>query len=111
MYELLESWLRNKNDMVVFEAARAICSLPNVTQKELFPAVSALQLMLLNSKPTMRFAAIRTLNKLAMTHPVAVWPCNLDMENLITDGNRSIATFAITTLLKVMEWGFGGVDR
>ena len=26
--------------------------------------------------------------------------CNLDLENLITDVNRSIATLAITTLLK-----------
>jgi len=100
MFDLLESWLRHKNDMVVYEAARAITALPNISQKELFPAVSALQLMLLSSKPTLRFAAIRTLNRLAQTCPVAVWPCNLDMENLITDGNRSIATFAITTLLK-----------
>ncbi|KAJ3117113.1 coatomer subunit gamma [Phlyctochytrium bullatum] len=100
MYEALESWLRHRNDMVVYEAARAICNLKNVTSKEVFPAVSALQLMLGNHKPTLRFAAIRTLNKLAMTHPAAVAQCNLDMENLITDPNRSIATFAITTLLK-----------
>lgn len=99
-YEVLEGWLRHRNDMVVYEAARAICNLKNVTSQELFPAVSALQLMLVNHKPTLRFAAIRTLNKLAMTHPAAVAPCNLDMENLITDPNRSIATFAITTLLK-----------
>ncbi|KAJ3128254.1 coatomer subunit gamma [Nowakowskiella sp. JEL0407] len=71
MYELLESWLRHKNDMVVYEAAKAICNLKDVTSKELFPAVSALQLMLVNHKPTLRFAAIRTLNKLAMTHPTA----------------------------------------
>lgn len=36
-----------------------------------------------------------------MTQPAAVTACNLDMENLITDSNRSIATYAITTLLKV----------
>ncbi|KAJ3298811.1 Coatomer subunit gamma-2 [Borealophlyctis nickersoniae] len=100
LYEVLEGWLRHKHDMVVYEAARAICNLRDVTSKELFPAVSALQLMLVNHKPTLRFAAIRTLNKLAMTHPTAVFPCNMDMENLITDPNRSIATFAITTLLK-----------
>lgn len=35
-----------------------------------------------------------------MTHPAAVTACNLDLENLITDVNRSIATLAITTLLK-----------
>ena len=48
----------------------------------------------------MRFAAIRTLNKVALSHPAALKVCNLDMEGLITDPNRSIATLAITTLLK-----------
>ena len=59
-----------------------------------------LQLFLASPRPTLRFAAIRTLNKVAATHPVAISPCNLDMENLITDPNRSISTLAITTLLK-----------
>jgi coatomer subunit gamma len=35
-----------------------------------------------------------------MTHPLAVTNCNIDMESLISDSNRSIATLAITTLLK-----------
>ncbi len=38
--------------------------------------------------------------QVAMTHPTALKVCNLDMENLVTDSNRSIATLAITTLLK-----------
>ena len=38
-----------------------------------------------------------------MKHPSAVTACNLDLENLITDVNRSIATLAITTLLKVQS--------
>lgn len=104
-YELLENWLRHKSDMVVYEAARAICHLAEVGtvgigSKELFPAVNALQVMLVNHRPALRFAAIRTLNRLALSYPVAVSPCNLDMENLITDANRSVATLAITTLLK-----------
>ena len=36
-----------------------------------------------------------------MKHPAAVTACNMELENLITDSNRSIATLAITTLLKV----------
>ena len=40
-----------------------------------------------------------------MTHPAAVTACNLDLENLITDVNRSIATLAITTLLKTGSEG------
>lgn len=39
-------------------------------------------------------------HQVAMKHPSAVTACNLDLENLITDSNRSIATLAITTLLK-----------
>lgn len=48
----------------------------------------------------LKFAAIRTLSKLAQTQPNAVSSCNLEMERLINDENRSIATYAITTLLK-----------
>ena len=47
-----------------------------------------------------RYAGVRSLNKVAIKHPSAVTACNLDLENLITDNNRSIATLAITTLLK-----------
>lgn len=35
-----------------------------------------------------------------MIHPAAVTTCNLELESLITDSNRSVATLAITTLLK-----------
>jgi coatomer subunit gamma len=35
-----------------------------------------------------------------MTRPLAVMNCNAELESLMTDQNRSIATLAITTLLK-----------
>jgi coatomer subunit gamma len=62
--------------------------------------LAVLQLFLSSPKPTLKFAAIRTLSALSLTHPTSVATCNLDMENLISDSNRSIATYAITTLLK-----------
>ena len=99
-YDFLESCLRHKAEMVIFEAARAICNLRDVTARELAPAITVLQLFLSSSKPVLRFAAVRTLNKVAMVHPLAVTNCNIDMETLISDPNRSIATLAITTLLK-----------
>lgn len=116
MYSILEMCLRHRHEMVNLEAARAICSLTGVTSKELVPAISGklpielwlqgpyilvLQLFLNSPKATLRFSSLRTLSKLAVTHPATVAPCNLDMENLLNDSNRSIATFAITTLLKV----------
>ncbi|RZC67029.1 hypothetical protein C5167_010725 [Papaver somniferum] len=99
-YDYLEGCLRHKAEMVIFEAARAITELSGVTNRELTPAITVLQLFLSSSKPVLRFAAVRTLNKVAMTHPLAVTNCNIDMESLISDQNRSIATLAITTLLK-----------
>jgi coatomer subunit gamma len=49
----------------------------------------------------LKFAATRTLAALALSHPTSVATCNVDLENLIADQNRSVATYAITTLLKV----------
>ena len=109
LFDYLESSLRHKSDMVIYEAASAICSLSGVTQRELAPAVTVLQLFLCSPKPCLRFAAVRTLNKVAMVHPLAVTPCNMDMEGLINDSNRSIATLAITTLLKTGSES--GVER
>ncbi|GAA5823565.1 hypothetical protein JCM11251_000682 [Rhodosporidiobolus azoricus] len=100
MYELIEGYLKHKSDMVNYEAARAICDMKNVGAQELQRPIAVLQLFLSSPKATLKFAAIRTLAKLAQTHPNAVQVCNLDMEKLINDDNRSVATFAITTLLK-----------
>lgn len=96
----IEKCLREKSEMVVYEAAHAIVNLKRTTARELAPAISILQLFCGSPKATLRFAAVRTMNKVAMVHPVAITTCNLDLEGLITDTNRSVATLAITTLLK-----------
>lgn len=98
--DYLESCLRHKSEMVMFEAARAICSQKNVSSKRMSPAITVLQLLLCSPRTTLRFAAVRTLNQVAMNYPMEVSVCNIDLETLITDTNRSIATLAITTLLK-----------
>lgn len=100
MLDLLEAWLRHTSDMVNYEAAKAICELRGVNEVELTKPVSVLRVFLGSPRGPLKFAAIRTLSKLAQTHPQAVKACNVEMENLITDPNRSVATFAITTLLK-----------
>ncbi|RDB29334.1 putative coatomer subunit gamma, partial [Hypsizygus marmoreus] len=100
MLELLDGWLRHKSDMVNFEAARVICEMKNVSAPQLSKAISVLQLFLSSPKPVLKFAATRTLAALAVTHPTSVAACNVDLESLITDPNRSVATYAITTLLK-----------
>lgn len=62
-YDFLEGCFRHKSEMVIFEAARAITELNGVTSRELTPAITVLQLFLSSSKPVLRFAAVRTLNK------------------------------------------------
>lgn len=109
LFDFIEGCLRHKSDMVIYEAASAIVSLKCTTSKELASAVSVLQLLCSSPKPSLRYAAVKTLNKISITHPAAVTACNLDLENLITDQNRSIATLAITTLLKTGNEG--SVDR
>lgn len=99
-FDFLEACLRHRSDIVIYEAARVIASLPDVTPSELQPAVSILQRFLIQPKSSLRFAGIRTLNQIASTMPLAVTSCNADMEVLIPDQNRSIATLAITTLLR-----------
>lgn len=100
MLEFIEKCLREKSEMVVYEAAHALVKLKQTTARELAPAISILQLFCASPKATLRFAAVRTMNKVAIAHPVAITTCNLDLEGLITDSNRSVATLAITTLLK-----------
>jgi len=99
-YAFLEASLRHKSEMVVYEAAKSICALPNIEPQELSPAVNVLQLFLSSPKPAVRFAAIKTVSQVAVNHPRIVSKCNEDLEALIADANRSIATLAITTLLK-----------
>ena len=63
MYDFIETCLRHKSEMVIYEAAHAIVNMKHTPAKELAPAVSVLQLFCGSSKPTLRFAAVRTLNK------------------------------------------------
>ena len=104
-YQFLENCLRHKNEMVIYEAAKAICNLPGVDSSDLNPAITVLQLFLSSPKPALRFAAMRTLSEVAVRQPVSVAKCNEHMEDLVNDSNRSIATLAITTLLKTGNEG------
>ncbi len=61
---------------------------------------TVLQEFLSSPIPTQRFAAVRALNDIVSRFPYVVAPCRADLEHLITDPNRTIATLAITALLK-----------
>lgn len=109
LYKFVTNMTHHSSDSVVFEAAKSICSLKNITAKEVSPAVLVIGLYLTSHKPVLRFAAIRLLNRVATSHPSAVASLNADIEALVSDPNRNVATLAITTLLKTgTEFG---IDR
>ena len=99
MMQLLDGWLRHKSEMVNFEAAKAICDMRDVTDAEVTQAIHVLQLFLTSPRAVTKFTALRILHNFATFKPSAVSVCNPDIELLISNSNRSIATFAITTLL------------
>lgn len=100
MMALLDQWLQHKSDMVNLEAAKAILTLPTVTQSEATKALSTLQLFLTSPRYITRFSAIRILNRFSLRLPQMMASLNAEIEVLVSDTNRSIATYAITTLLK-----------
>jgi coatomer protein complex subunit gamma len=73
MFDFIENCLRHKSEIVIYEAAHAIVNLKNTTAKELSSAVPVLQLFCSSPKPTLRFAAIRTLNKVRLPPTLMQW--------------------------------------
>lgn len=100
MMQLLDGWLRHKSEMVNFEAAKVICEMHDVTETEVAQSIHVLEIFLTSPRAVSKFAAIRILHNFASSKPHAVQSCNPDIELLISNSNRSIATYAITTLLK-----------
>jgi len=99
-YRYLESCLRHETEMISFEAAKAICTLPTQAPEVVLPALSVLQLSLSSSKPSSRLATVKLLCGLASLHPNLVARFNEGLEALIGDSNRLIGTLSIMTLLK-----------
>jgi len=83
--DFLESCLHKSNDMVIYEAARTLCELPNISARDLTPAFTVLQLFLTSNKTTVRYAALKTINKLATLHPKYLANSYSDFEGLIND--------------------------
>ena len=134
LFDFIESCLRNKNEMVVYEAASAIVHMPNCTARELAPAVSGpsfthfsltlfvqwcfsdivkwlfvlhankyqrvcvpavLQLFCSSPKAALRYAAVRTLNKVQL-HSVTPLAWLVYLCIIINMQNNSVITHVLT---------------
>jgi coatomer subunit gamma len=99
-YDFLVRMLRHESDMVAFEAARAICSLPTQAPEVIAPCLSVLQISLCSQKPTSKLATVKLLFGISKIHPNLIARFNEDLEALIGDSNRLIGSLSIMTLLK-----------
>ena len=116
----IDACLRNKSDVVTFEAARSLFLLAQIETEQsgsrrlnagtafvmgldFTHAITVLQIGLGSGKPVHRLAALRTLNGLSKSRPLVVAKCNQDIEPLLGDQNRNIATLALTVLLKTAQ--------
>lgn len=114
LIRFIENSVRHENDIVAHETCRALFKTAAIEdngrqntsmavmhgQLSLLPALQLLQVQMSSSRPVTRFAAVRALNQLASHRPTLVSNCNSQLDDLLLDANRNIATLALTTLLK-----------
>eukprot|EP00835_Amoeboradix_gromovi_P002292 NODE_127_length_18646_cov_0.421632.p2 type:complete len:764 gc:universal NODE_127_length_18646_cov_0.421632:12799-10508(-) len=107
LFEYLVKALNSKYDMIILAACNALTKIAihshstnnPLTQAQILPLITQSSLYL-SSKLPLKFATLQNLNKLSNYYPTAISAYNIDLEVLVSDPNTSIATFAITTLLK-----------
>ena len=100
-FAFLKDSLKDSSDMVAYEAARAICSMPLADAEDLDPATNRLRTFLKSfNKPTVRYSSLKTLSVLASRQPRLVSKCHDELEKLLKDKNRAVATLAVVTLLR-----------
>lgn len=100
LYPFLSAWTQHKSEMVNLEAAKIILNFKKFAPEQHAEAISTLRGLLSAPRVVTVFAAVRLLNRIAMATPEKVVVCNYELEVLINHANRSVATYAITTLLK-----------
>ncbi len=107
LFQFLNKNLSSRYDMVILSACQAISQLAILSQSTsplstqmVQPCITQLSVLLSSSKLPSKFASLNLLNKLSLYYPTLISNYNIDLEHLITDTNTSIATFAITILLK-----------
>ncbi|CAG9315276.1 unnamed protein product [Blepharisma stoltei] len=95
--------LKRNQDMIVFEASKTLAeyALQLWENKNVSSGFSVLQLFLASGKNTTKFAGIKTINQYAIKCQNLLVGSLVDYEPLITESNRSLATLAISTLLKL----------
>ncbi|OII74066.1 uncharacterized protein cubi_02868 [Cryptosporidium ubiquitum] len=111
--DCFHTMLKSRSEIVSLEASRGICDIlkylhEKKDQKALgFIDISqisnALQMLLNSNISVAKFAAVRILNDLANVNPNIVFKCQHELEPLLNDSNRIMATLVLTILLKIAQ--------
>lgn len=100
---ILEKFLNNDSEIILVQTCKALLNFLELLSNDQFmKLISTLEHLLNLSSPTTRFAAMRIIYKISLTHPEKIYILNSELENLIDDKNRYTSTLAIITLLKTM---------
>ena len=92
------------SDMVIVEASKAMCELTSqIGTGYLETAYSLLQTMLSSSKSIVKYAALKLINKITYLHPQLAAQCVAELEGLVSHVNKSVASMAISVLLKICK--------
>lgn len=102
--EYLLKQVHQSNEIVVFEACKALMELPNLSNKDLAPALTTLMIFLLSSSSVVKFGALKIINKL-ISNPIrtSLLTSTNEIETILSDNNRSLSSLAISILLKVCK--------
>lgn len=100
LFEFIRTSL-DDHSLVVCESAAALSSFATLPKEAVVQLVNACTNYCLRSPDSVqRFAFVRLLNKLSISHPAAVQPAISELERLVLDHNRTIATLAILAILR-----------
>ena len=99
--EYLNECLTRNPDMVEFEAAKSLCILSEKMNIDCEGAFKSILDSLCSGESVLKYASLKVLNRLANFNSKEVSQASPEIEPLINDTNTSIASMAISTLLKV----------
>ena len=102
--DYLISCLNSSNsDMVIIEAAKTICEIVPNSLTHLEDVYNILQSMLSSMKSIVKYSALRILKRIAPMQLLLVSQCAPELEKLVTYVNKSVASMAISILLKIAK--------
>ncbi len=90
-------------DMVIIEAATAVCDLASQFPAYLENAYSLLQAMIGSTKSIVKYSALKLIKRIASLNLSLAAQSVVELEALVTHANKSVASMAISINLKICK--------